>query len=221
MRISIASQDSAAWFAACKVVREFYASAYDAEVEPRPDCFVVVTSTDPGTEDRPQVWACAGLTMPTDAPFFSERYLWGDVESALGNHIHGDVQKSRIVEVGPLASHVARAGTEAVRATPILAWYMGFEYILCTVTRPLSGLLAKLGIVFVPVAEASPSALSPVARKKWGSYYEQNPVVGVIPLSQVTRLFSEATGRYRPEGFAPSMLMTEDGERGERRRALR
>ncbi|MGW6912734.1 thermostable hemolysin [Kitasatospora sp. NPDC054939] len=195
MKIALAPRSSPSWHSSSDVVRDVYARWYGAEVQSEPDCFIVVHEED----DREGRWplAVTGLTFASpDRPFFSERYLDGPLERRLRDLSGGAVDRDRIVEVGSLASRVSRTGLELIRLTPIVAWCLGMEYILCTATRQLTATFARLGIEFVPYGPADPAVLANEELACWGSYYEQAPQVGVIPLAAVHRLFSEMTGRY-------------------------
>lgn len=192
MKVTVARRLSAPWLSAAELVRTTYAAQFGADVMPDPDCFIVGTS---GDADAP-VAACAGVSFASDRPFFSERYLDEPVEALIGRHFGAEPPRDGVVEIGPLAGGVARAGGEIIRVTPILAWCMGKQYILCTSTRKLSVQLRRVGIEFTPFARATADRLPAEDRPKWGTYYEQEPTVGVIALGALSRLFIECTGRY-------------------------
>ncbi|MGW4891635.1 thermostable hemolysin [Kitasatospora sp. NPDC004240] len=208
MKIALARRGSPAWHSSTDVVRDVYGRWYGAEVHSEPDCFLVAheeaareasEESSGAAEDRStrSPLAVAGLTFGSaDRPFFSERYLDGPLERRLRDLSGGAVDRERIVEVGSLASRVSRTGLELIRLTPIVAWCLGMEYILCTATRQLTATFARVGIEFVPYAPADPGVLDAEERACWGSYYEQAPQVGVIPLNALHRLFTEMTGRY-------------------------
>jgi hypothetical protein len=83
-----------------------------------------------------------------------------------------------------------------VRLIPIIAWCMGMEYILCTVTARLRDVLQRLDIAFTVLGDADPGRLDPGERAAWGTYYDQSPQVGFIELRVLAPLFAGATGRY-------------------------
>ncbi|MFG2888515.1 thermostable hemolysin [Streptomyces sp. NPDC048248] len=196
MQIDLAHRSTSSWLAAADLAREVYAQAYGADVAPRPDSFIVARPARGGTEEPCAPLACAGLTFGGDQPLFSERYLDITVEAAVTAHLGAEVDRRRVVEVGALATRRASVGRELIRATPIIAWCLGMEYILCTATKSLITTLGRTGICFTPFGPADPRRLTPAEAAQWGSYYDQDPQVGVIALNALDRLFSDATGRY-------------------------
>ncbi|MCZ1012488.1 thermostable hemolysin [Streptomyces lydicus] len=196
MQIDLAHRATSAWLDAADLAREVYAQAYGADVAPRPDSFIVARPACGGAAEPCPPLACAGLTFGREQELFSERYLDTGVEAAVLAHLGVTVDRRRVVEVGALATRRVSVGRELIRATPIISWCLGMEYILCTVTRSLITTLGRTGICFVPFGPADPGRLSPDEAARWGSYYDHQPQVGVIALNALDRLFSDTTGRY-------------------------
>ncbi|MFE1171428.1 thermostable hemolysin [Streptomyces sp. NPDC058773] len=196
MQIDLAHRSTSSWLDAADLAREVYAQAYGADVAPRPDSFIVARPACGDAEKPCAPLACAGLTFGRDQELFSELYLDTCVEDAALSRLGISVDRRRVVEVGALATRRPSVGRELIRATPIIAWCLGMEYILCTVTRSLIATLDRTGIAFLPIGPADPHRLSPDEAARWGTYYEHEPQVGVIPLNTLDRLFSDATGRY-------------------------
>jgi hypothetical protein len=182
-----------AWAQAADLARTVYREAYGAEIDPRPDMFLIARDAADG--DGPVV-ACAGLSFGRERPLFSEVYLEHDIETELADRLAEKAVRRQVVEVGSLATRTPQAGREIIRATPIVAWCLGMEYILCTATSRLTTTLTRTGITFVPFGPAEPERVPADQRASWGSYYDHGPQVGVIPLNALDRLFAEATGRY-------------------------
>lgn len=192
MRVSLARRLSEPWLSAVEFTRRSYADSFGADVLPDPDSFLVATES----RDSSAVVACAGMSFASEFPFFSERYLDEPAESAIARRFGVTPARRRIVEVGPLAGGAPFAGREIIRLTPITAWCMGMQYILCTVTQRLARTLRRQHIDFLPFQAAEPDRLDAEQRGRWGSYYDDGPQVGVIALDRLSRLFSDATGRY-------------------------
>ncbi|MDQ1019017.1 thermostable hemolysin [Streptomyces afghaniensis] len=200
MKISLARAMTTQWLAASELAREIYFKTYEAAVLPTPDAFIVAeplggTGADE-TGGGDALLACAGLTFGTDKPLFSEQYLDRSVDSEIENRFRTRPDRRRVVEVGALATRRRSVGSEVIRATPIVAWCLGMEYILCTVTTGLITSLDRAGIDFTPFGPADPDRLGPGEAEHWGSYYAHGPQVGVIQLNSLHRLFSATTGRY-------------------------
>ncbi|AEW97845.1 MULTISPECIES: thermostable hemolysin [Streptomycetaceae] len=208
LKIHVVPRSSPTWLDAAELVRVTYRDTYRATIAPDPDAFLIAADAA-GT--RPDIVSCAGITYASAGPVFSERYLGSRCETAIGERFGHPVDRSRVIEVGALASRGSGAGQEIIRLTPIIAWCLGMEYILCTVTRGLRAALDRASIPFTVLAPADPGVLAPAERTSWGSYYDQEPQVGAIDLRVLAALFAAATGRYsfvRPEvaliGGAPA-----------------
>ncbi|MBL1084954.1 thermostable hemolysin [Streptomyces actinomycinicus] len=195
MQIALARRSTRQWRTAAQLAHQVYATSYEADVAPDPDLFIVAGPSGEGGGDG-EIVACAGLTFGTDRPLFSERYLDTDIESAIEAALGTPADRSRVVEVGALASARRTAGRELIRVTPIMSWCLGMEYILCTATRGLVTTLHRVGIAFVPIGPADPGRVPPEELGSWGTYYAHEPTVGVIPLNSLQRLFADSTGRY-------------------------
>ncbi|MER5640339.1 thermostable hemolysin [Kitasatospora sp. NPDC002227] len=195
MKIRVAQRNTPLWSGAGRLARQIYSRAYGAEINPDPDSFIV-GHHEQWSADGTGISACVGITRAGERPFFSERYLEDPIETVIGKQFGDSVERSRIVEVGALAGRERGAGQEMVKITPVISWYMGMEYILCTTTVALRRVLERAEIGFVPVDDADPVVLGPEERRAWGTYYDQEPQVGVISLRNVSGLFAEMTGRY-------------------------
>jgi hypothetical protein len=203
VKIRVAQRNSPLWTGAGHLARQIYSRAYGAEINPSPDNFIVAHQ-DRWSADGDGLSACVGITRADDRPFFSERYLDAPIDVVIGRQFGDTVDRSRVVEVGALAGRERGAGQEMVRITPVISWYMGMEYILCTTTVALRRVLERAEIAFVPIDDADPVVLDAAERRAWGTYYDQEPQVGVISLRNVSGLFAEMTGRYsflEPEPF--------------------
>jgi len=203
VRISIANRLTPAWSEASDFARARYSKAFGADVIPAPDYFIVAAD-DPaspapaGAGPAAPLLACVGMTFDSERGFFSERYLGGEpIEDAVARVTGTSCSRDSIVEIGSLAGGGNQSGLELIRLTPIIAWCQGLRYILCTATGQLSRTLDRLGIPFKPIASADSGTLEEFERQRWGTYYQQTPRTGVIPLHAIGALLSSATGRYR------------------------
>ena len=178
MRITIARRGSALWEACAEVARDRYARDYQASIAPSPDSFIALCS-DAGAEVPV---ACAGLTYGGERTLLIENYLGGEAAEVIGSRLGEHCEPTGLVEVGPLASVEAGAGLVLLRMLPALCWCNGAEFALCTISRPLSALLAKIGIKFTPVTEAREDLLPSDQHGRWGSYYDASPVAGYVDL---------------------------------------
>ncbi|WP_189787358.1 thermostable hemolysin [Streptomyces capitiformicae] len=190
MDIAIAESGTPEWYEARIFAQDSYRRTYGATTAPSPDRFVTVRESPRGA-----IVACAGLSGPGTDGFFSENYLGCPVERALAP-VAGDVpERGEVVEVGPLAG-AGGAGGELIRLMPVIAWCQGKRFILATVTDRVEEAMARAGVPFVPLRQASADWMDEEARSGWGSYYERSPTTGVVPLDSIGRLINSLTGRY-------------------------
>lgn len=80
MQITIESRGSRGYAQGCLLVREKYRATFSADVEPRPDCFVLARKAP----DAAMPSAVAGLTFANRGVLFSERYLDEPIERLIG-----------------------------------------------------------------------------------------------------------------------------------------
>jgi hypothetical protein len=196
MKIKVTSQGTSDWESAVRIVRDKYRRAFEAEVQPTPDRFVVCFAR--GVDQaKSNAMACAGITFGATRSLFSECYLNQPAHLAIQDADGLDaLPRDSVVEIGSLASSGRFAGTELVRALPLLCWCLGKRYILCTATHPLRKLFGQVGIEFVTLCRADPERLNERDRIAWGAYYAQDPETGYIGLAKMLGQFARHTGRY-------------------------
>jgi hypothetical protein len=195
MQFTVATRGTRQWQSAAELVARSYAEAFGATSFSKPDRFVTASVHRP---DGMEVLACVGLTFGSTKPFFAERYLDEPVEVLVSRRFEVPCTREDLVEVGPLASAGARAGSELMRIFPVFMWALGKRYVLCTATRTLEQLFGRLGYAFQPVADADPSRLAPEDQSQWGTYYDNAPRTGVMRLDTLAHsFFLNSVGRYR------------------------
>ncbi|PTL76230.1 thermostable hemolysin [Vitiosangium sp. GDMCC 1.1324] len=197
MDIRIIRRDTDEWAQVISLAQRKYKRAFEASVEPTPDCFVACYARrEPAA--GPELLACVGLTFGASGKFFAEQYLDEPIEQILAAAEQQPVSRESIVEVGTLASVGQSAGTELLRILPMLLWCMKMRYVLCTATRQLRMLFDALGYPFESVVAASVTRLDDEeAREKWGRYYENQPETGFVKLELLTGHISENVLRYQ------------------------
>jgi Thermostable hemolysin len=204
MQLDLVARDTPLWRGASDLVRRTFAETFDADVTPQPDAFLIArpkpsdghwsNATD---EDADEVLACSGVNFGAGEPFFSECYLDGTAEEVISEHVGEPCERGDIVEFGAIASQQFSAGTEVLKAIPIFTWTLGKVYALCTLTRPLSRLVERIGYDFEPLAEAKVDRLPPEDRHRWGNYYEKEPRAGLVRLHDLAPFFNGSIGRYQ------------------------
>ncbi|MFJ7270824.1 thermostable hemolysin [Streptomyces sp. NPDC099050] len=196
MRITLSERGTPDWLVAAELSQKVFAKQYQASIAPDPDSFLAFfEDAEDGTEEA---LACAGLTFPEveGSSILLERYLDGPVEDVISASVDGPVKRSQVMQVGNISSVRATAGAEIIKAIPLVMACLGRPYAVMTMTHRLAALMQRLGVVFHPLADASPDRLSTEEAATWGSYYETRPMVGYAIAAEQSTLLLAAIGRY-------------------------
>ncbi len=186
MNIRVVKQGTALWNLAVTAVQNKYRSAYEAQIEPNPENFVVAVEGDR------TILACAGITFAATGKLFSEQYLDTPIETAIQDIWRCQYNRNEIAEVGNLISFDKRASLSVIKLVPLLAWCMGAKALLCTITPKVAGLLNACDIRFEPICEADPAKVDG-GGEGWGSYYANKPTTGLIHTANHRELFQRLT----------------------------
>ncbi|MCI3275060.1 thermostable hemolysin [Streptomyces cylindrosporus] len=182
MPITIGRRGSALWQACADLARDRYERDYQARIAPSPDLFIALCASGMGGGADVTPSACAGLTYGGKRRLLIENYLGDTAADVIGRRTGVSCEPTSIVEVGPLAAANEGSGLELLRMLPALCWCNGAEFALCTITRPLSVMLARIGVDFVPLADAREDLLPEEQRGHWGTYYDTAPQAGYVDL---------------------------------------
>ncbi|MDR2838896.1 MAG: thermostable hemolysin [Azonexus sp.] len=120
--------------------------------------------------------AVAGWRSAGDERLFLECYLDVPVNVAVARLAGHPVRRSRIAEVGNLASARSGGSINVILALARHLDQLGFEWVVFTATQELIGIFRKLGLSLLALAPADPARL-PEPADDWGSYYDNAPVV--------------------------------------------
>lgn len=152
-----------------RFIHAVYQARYGAQVRHYAPMLVSLRDEDD------QIIAAAGYRVADTGPLFLERYLQQPVEVLLGQG-SGQVQRTRIAEVGHLSAVQAGAGKRLIHLMgPQLAG-LGLEWVVSTLTQELQHLFVRLGITPLALGVADATQLG-AAAADWGSYYDHRPVV--------------------------------------------
>lgn len=109
MNIRVVKQGTALWNLAVIAVQKKYRSAYEAQIEPNPENFVVAVEGDQN------ILACAGITFAENGKLFSEQYLDRPIESAIQEIWRCKYGRNEIAEVGNLISVDKNASLSVIK----------------------------------------------------------------------------------------------------------
>ena len=133
------------------------------------------------SEDQMQV--AIGIEHLKTHKAFLEQYLEQPIERSLQNITQQHVSRSKIVEIGNLASENMEYAKMIVA---FLVFYLsldGAEWAVCTGTIAVRYVLQQMGLHFHVLEKANPDVLGE-AKKQWGNYYEQKPLVLAINVAE-------------------------------------
>jgi hypothetical protein len=124
-----------------------------------------------------------------NSPLFIEQYLPCPIEktSALANE---NIARERIVEIGCLYSNANRFTIPLFLVTAISLFYQGYSHLVFSGTHKVLNIISKAGIDFTHLCNAKQSLLSP-SDDDWGSYYETQPKVALVALSNVIKAINK------------------------------
>lgn len=187
MRFVVSPRGAPIWNTAADLVLERFSEAFGATRRPNPDLFLAAQDQDSG-----DVLACVGVTFGLGKTFFAEHYLPASAEQVIAEHTGTPCERTEVIELGSIASAGHRAGSEIIKVLPRFAEEHHLKYGLFTANVDLATALDRIGFPFEPLATARIERLPEDSRSGWGTYYEHEPVTGVIRLERVVSIFHGA-----------------------------
>ncbi|MBU0500441.1 MAG: thermostable hemolysin [Gammaproteobacteria bacterium] len=154
-----------------RFVRKVFAAAHGAEVTHFMPVLMDLRN------DAGHLLGVLGLRDAVDGGLFLERYLDRPVEACLSAVANEPVDRSDIVEVGNLAVGATGGGRWLITALTAFMHAMDRGWVVFTCGPQLKNAFSRMGIDLLDLGEATPDALSPDERARWGSYYDQQPCV--------------------------------------------
>lgn len=133
-------------------------------------------------DEAGRIYAVAGFRQAGKERLFLEQYLDMPVEDGIAAFAGEKPARSKVVEIGNLASDGRGATVFLFLALARHLRDLGCEYAVATATRELRGIFEKAGFITGELARADGSRL-PGGGAEWGRYYQTDPVVlaGSIP----------------------------------------
>ena len=134
--------------------------------------------------DAQGIKAVLGLRCAAE-PLFIEQYLDHPVETYFSEH--APLSRNEILEIGNLVSHNRLHTTRLFMLTAISAIESGFRFLVFSATGNVAKLLSAYGLPLTLLQMADGKKLGDEQRN-WGSYYQTDPQVMALDLSDVTQL---------------------------------
>ena len=131
-----------------------------------------------GTANQ-QTQVAIGIEQLQSHQAFLEQYLEQPIEQTLKKITQQDVARNKIVEIGNLASQNMEYAKMIVAFLVFYLTLEEVEWAVCTGTIAVRYVLQQMGLHFQVLEKADPDVLGE-AKKQWGNYYQQKPLVLAI-----------------------------------------
>jgi hypothetical protein len=203
--IQVVSEGAPSYSLLQLMVSQTYRDNYQADILPAPDCFIALKTWD-------NRWAsCFGVTFAQGGTLFSERYLNAPIETFIEEKFQKEAQRHQLAECGSFASSLIPGGGKTLLASlPWILWTSGIHYALVTVIPQVQKLFQLLSIPFLPLCSADSNLLSRTELEAWGSYYNSNPITGIIDTRQgVINTLDARAGKYAIRSIAVNMPLAQ------------
>lgn len=136
--------------------------------------------------------AAAGYRSAGEERLFLEQYLDRPIEQIIDANYGEAIERTRIVEVGNLATVGGRAAIDLVANLIPHLMVQGFRWVVFTGNDAVRNLFQRLHLFPFAICTANAASLGD-SRSAWGSYYDHHPIV------MAGRLYDGATAISLPE----------------------
>lgn len=139
-----------------------------------------------------EIAAACGLRPAAMEQLFLEVYLDAPVETTLAAAADPTVARADITEVGNLV--IAQSGYARRLIVHLAAclYARGCRWVVFSAVPALRNSFRRIGIPLVTLAPADAQRLSPGERARWGTYYDQSPMVTAVNVANAFQAVCEA-----------------------------
>ena len=152
-------------------IHDTFDLAYGADVRSFMPRLLAVTLKDG------DLMAAFGVRSAGDEQLFLEKYLDLPIEQAIEQKAGVRLDRSKIVEIGNLAAIYPGGVRWMIVALTVMLYEEGYEWVTFTGTSALRNGFHRLGLHPIELCPAGAERLSDEERSRWGSYYDNKPVV--------------------------------------------
>ena len=152
-------------------IRETFALAYKADVNSFMPRLLAVC------RKNGDLLAAFGVRAAKNEKLFLENYLDRPIEQEIRARAGVELDRSKIVEIGNLAAVYPGGVRWMIVALTVMLYEEGYEWVVFTGTSALRNGCNRLGLHPIEICPAQPERLEAGERGRWGSYYENHPVV--------------------------------------------
>lgn len=152
-------------------IRSTFASAYGADVQSFMPRLLAIRSR------QDELLAAFGVRSAEKGKLFLENYLDQPIEQVIADKSGSLPQRNRIAEIGNLAAIYPGAVRWMIVALTVMLYEEGYEWVVFTGTAALRNGFNNLGLHPVEICPAQVERLAPEERARWGTYYDNKPIV--------------------------------------------
>ena len=152
-------------------IRETFAAAYGAEVRSFMPRLLAIRSKEN------ELLAAFGVRSAEKGRLFLENYLDRPIEQVIAEKSGALPQRTRIAEIGNLAAIYPGAVRWMIVALTVMLYEEGYDWVVFTGTTALRNGFNNLGLHPVEICPARIERLAPEERERWGTYYDNKPLV--------------------------------------------
>lgn len=169
-----------------------YKSTYEATVNQFAPNILLIT------KDKKAISLVGIREAKTGEQLYLENYLLFPIEEVLSSKLNLYVSREDIIEICNLTSFVSGGGILMIMM--LCSWINqnGLRWVVCTGTEYLRKIFDNLNINFIELANAEKTHLSLNDQEKWGTYYQNNPVVIAINAKEAEIILK----RYFEENYS-------------------
>lgn len=152
-------------------IRNTFAAAYGAEVSGFMPRLLTIRSK------QDELLAAFGVRSAEKGKLFLENYLDQPIEQVIAAQSGSLPQRNRIAEIGNLAAIYPGAVRWMIVALTVMLYEEGYDWVVFTGTAALRNGFYNLGLHPVEICPARLERLASEEQGRWGSYYDNKPVV--------------------------------------------
>jgi Thermostable hemolysin len=154
-----------------RFIRQTFAAAYGADVRGFMPRLLAIRSK------QNEVLAAFGVRSAEKGKLFLENYLDQPVEQVIAEKSGALPQRNRIAEIGNLAAIYPGAVRWMIVALTVMLYEEGYDWVAFTGTAALRNGFNNLGLHPAEIRPACVERLAPDERARWGTYYDNKPIV--------------------------------------------
>lgn len=161
-------------------IKQGFAKAYDAKIS--------ITTPHLLALSNGNYKAALGIRSGHEK-LFLEQYLSGRIEQQ-AVFVEHDIKRQDIVEISHLFSNAKRFTIPLFMVTAVSLFYINYKYLVFSGTEKVIKLIGNTGVSNTLIGKADQNRIA-IPTDDWGSYYNTNPKIIAVSLSEVMSLITK------------------------------